>query len=723
MLRDLNIKYRYSTGSEDSPIRFFTDVLSNSVKFDLGLGFFSSASINVLSTGFARFISNGGKMRMYINQTLSEEDYKAISSLPQEQLEDKMIADFSAMVALLSKRDKHFFNCLSFLISSNRIEIKIAIPKTGGIAHQKFGILTDEDNNKVCFSGSLNFTANALLRNIETIDCYGSWENGAMGRIAKSEDDFESIFNGYSNNVITYEPKSLENIIKTRFSSPEIDILLQEELSLIEELTSPSATSFTPYEIAKDCNKVHFPYATGPFKYQSEAYHNWVDNCYQGIFAMATGTGKTITSLNCVYEEYKKTGKYSVLILVPSIDLVQQWAIEVGKFNFINVYIVSGQSDWRTQLASLKNDLEWGIDSNYVIIATYNSFANEKFQNILCALASENMILIADEAHNIGAQSIRTAFASLTIKKRIALSATPKREYDIDGTAAIETFFSDRYPYCCSYSMEDAIKNGSLMEYLYYPRLVYLNDEEMDKYLKYTRSLLLYYNKSNKDSLVQNPEVKTLLMKRKRVLHKASDKSRVFMNIVHELYHNNKAKYCFVYAPEGKDYRVSDDERILINYKSLVNDVYPQISTNTYLGGEPYKQDKLKSFAEGRIDMLFAMKCLDEGVDVPRAEVGIFTSSTGNPRQFIQRRGRLLRVHPDKRFARIYDMIVVPDFKRFPNRDTYELERRLVKNELIRVSYFASLASNYNLARKEIADLLDYYNFEISTLVKELEKQ
>ena len=170
MLRDIDIKYRYSTGSKDTPIQFFTDTLSNSVNFDLGLGFFSSASINVLATGFARFISNGGKMRMYINQNLSDEDVKAISSMPTEMLEEKLIADVAAMTSLLSKRDKHFFNCLSYLICSHRIDIKIVIPKAGGIAHQKFGILTDANNDKVCFSGSLNFTASALLRKIKKIE-------------------------------------------------------------------------------------------------------------------------------------------------------------------------------------------------------------------------------------------------------------------------------------------------------------------------------------------------------------------------------------------------------------------------------------------------------------------------------------------------------------------------------------------------------------------------
>ena len=333
MLRDIDIKYRYSTGSKNTPIQFFTDTLSNSVNFDLGLGFFSSASINVLATGFARFISNGGKMRMYINQNLSDEDVKAISSMPTEMLEEKLIADVAAMTSLLSKRDKHFFNCLSYLICSHRIDIKIVVPKAGGIAHQKFGILTDANNDKVCFSGSLNFTASALLRNIETIDCYTSWEEGNIGRIEKSEDDFETIFSGKSEAVLTYEPTVLKDFIKTKYPSPDIEQLLEEEAELITKLSSPNASSFTPYELDADNEELHFPYSTGPFEYQTNAYKNWVKNNYHGIFAMATGTGKTITSLNCVLQEYKRTGVYNVLILVPSIDLVNQWIGEVAKFN------------------------------------------------------------------------------------------------------------------------------------------------------------------------------------------------------------------------------------------------------------------------------------------------------------------------------------------------------------------------------------------------------
>lgn len=165
MLNEYNFKYIYSSGTGNSPIEFFNNALARSSYFDIGLGFFSSASLNVLSYGFAKFISNGGKMRLYINQYISDEDFEAFITKP-EKIEDKVISDFLSMYGILSKRDKHFFNCLSFLISSGRIDIRILIPKTGGIAHQKFGVFTDAAGNKLSFIGSLNLTASALTSKI-----------------------------------------------------------------------------------------------------------------------------------------------------------------------------------------------------------------------------------------------------------------------------------------------------------------------------------------------------------------------------------------------------------------------------------------------------------------------------------------------------------------------------------------------------------------------------
>lgn len=719
MLKEYNFRHLYSSGEKDSPIDFFNNALSRSVSFDIGLGFFSSASLNVLSYGFAKFISNGGKMRLYINQYLSDEDFDAFTSTP-EKIEDKIIDDFWAMLNILSNRDKHFFNCLSYLIASNRIDVRIIIPKTGGIAHQKFGIFSDEVGNRLSFIGSLNLTASALTsKNIESISCQSSW-NGGDEAISEYQELFDRYFEGANDNLKIIKAENLTREIVKAFPTKDVKAIMDEERALTASWNNEGAetdNSFGPPETSPQ-----FPYPTGAFPYQVDAYHSWKNNGCTGIFAMATGTGKTITSLNCVLEEYHLSGKYKILILVPSNDLVEQWTGEVRKFRYQNIYIVNGMNDWHKSLTELINDVSWGIERNYVIISTYKSFTDSTFQKMIKKLNDDNLILIADEAHNVGSNTVRAAFDTLPIKKRIALSATPNRKYDEEGTKAIEEYFHDVPPYCYSFSMERAIKEGRLTHYLYFPKIVYLNDSEMKRYVSYTKRLLSFFD-SDEKKFKDNPEVTELLMKRKRIIHKAKDKYNVFMSIIDELVRIGKTKYCFVYVPEGVDYNDGEGAHILEKMQGLIYEKYPQIHTSSFLGGDSGKKDKLRAFAEGKIDMLFAMKCLDEGVDVPRTEIGIFTSSTGNPRQFIQRRGRLLRKHDDKNYAYIYDTVVVPDFNYNSDSGSYEMERSLVRNELMRVAYFASLSDNYYEAKHALQDVLDYYNIEISSLISELQTQ
>lgn len=725
MLKEYNFKSIYSSGEILSdPIEFFNNALSRSIRLDIGLGFFSSASINVLSLGFAKFITNGGRMRLYINQYLSEEDYDAFVAQP-EAIEDSVIQDFYSMFKVLSSRDKHFFNCLSYLIQTGRIEIRIVIPKTGGIAHQKYGVFTDDANDKVSFIGSINLTASALTsKNLESIECQKSWAGG-QEIIDEYERLFDSYFEGKKDQISVIPASKLTKEIIKAFPSITEKKIVDDEVELVNEwkikreagenseaINVPSSQEITP----------HFPYPTGAFPYQIEAYRCWKANGETGIFAMATGTGKTITSLNCVLEEYKITGKYKIVILVPSNDLVNQWVEEVGKFDFRNVFLVNGQNNWRKSLTELKNEAAWGLERNYVIISTYDSFVDETFQTILKKLNCDDMILIADEAHNVGSATVRKAFEVLPIRRRIALSATPNRKYDEEGTKAIEEFFHDEPPYCYSFTMERAITEKKLMPYLYYPRIAYLDKDEMQRYMYYTKKLLVHYDPQTK-KLPNTKEVVDLLMARKRIIHKANDKYRVFMEIMDELVAKGKARYCFVYTPEGADSNHYDSKKIIMKMKDLVYERYPEIRTNTFLGGDVGKKEKLRAFAEGKIDMLFAMKCLDEGVDVPRAEVGVFTSSTGNPRQFIQRRGRLLRRHEEKTFAYIYDTIVVPDYSHFQDKSSYEMERSLVRNELMRVAYFASLSSNYYEAQEALSQVLSYYNLEIGALISELQNQ
>lgn len=738
MLLDKDFKYRYSTGREYSPFDFCLLALSNSTKLDIGLGYFSSASFNILSTGLAHFICNGGNMRLYINQYLNEDDYNLLHSNMVVDYEEYILKSFNALKEVFSKRDEHFFKCLSYLIQTNRIEIKIVIPKDGGLAHEKFGVFTDENGDKVAFTGSMNLTAAALVKNIETIECTCSWKSeDSHERIENSEQDFLDIWTGANENVLVFPANKFCKELVRVYSNVDTNELLLQEKEIIRKLSQNSTTEEI-IQTVPTIKEPHFPYKylDGPRPYQIEAYEKWIQNDKMGIFAMATGTGKTITSLYCALQEYQKDGSYQLLILVPTIALVEQWIDEIAQFDFKNVISVFSENpQWRQQIAKLEDKVHRGKNVSYVIISTYQSFTNKDFQQVLLLLP-DKMILIADEAHNIGSESVRAVFRKLHIKRRIALSATPNRIYDEEGTAELEGFFNDTPPYVYNFSMKKAIEEGRLMEYCYYPKIAYLNNNEMQEYAKITELLLRLFNCDTipfKDS----QKAKELLMLRKRILHKADDKIRVFKEIITDI-GQDKLKYCFVYAPEGwkmfdsddalfysksDDYLEADKDNETIIKKMLdtTKNIFPNATCNTYTGKNSKTERKaiLKGFEDGQINVLFAMKCLDEGVDIPRAEYGIFASSTGNPRQFIQRRGRLLRKHPEKTFAHIFDIVVVPDYKSpFYSREFWNIERSLVMGELSRVAYFANLATNnYTGALKSLDDITRFYDLILSELI------
>lgn len=200
----------------------------------------------------------------------------------------------------------------------------------------------------------------------------------------------------------------------------------------------------------------------------------------------------------------------------------------------------------------------------------------------------------------------------------------------------------------------------------------------------------------------------------------------VFRQIITDI-GEDKLKYCFVYSAAGKRTRGDEqddevlDEYILQEMQRILKQTFPNTTCNSYTGEDSklMRKQKLEAFANGQLDVLFAKNCLDEGVDVPRAEYGIFTSSTGNPRQFIQRRGRLLRKHDDKRFAWIFDIVVVPDFTSpYYDRRFWTMEKHLVENEMRRVANFGSLASNYYTGALETLDeVISFYEIDLNGMV------
>ena len=732
MLRDIKfpLSNEYRSGTENEPINFFLEALENSISFDLLLGYFSSSAINVLSLGFAHFIHRGGKVRIIANHILSSKDKEAFikGNFVEEEAFNYDVKDLKKILNSLDDYGTHFFNCLAWLIASKKIEMIIVKPKSSrGISHFKSGVFYDEDNEKIKFKASCNFTAFGLLENLEELEVKQSWSSPSDRiAIAEQEKYFIDIFKQKSD-LVEYVPfEEIEEAIIKDFGGKEINELLVNEKKLIEKRKKILNNKKTKEilerlddTIYEKLNSPRFPYPK-PRKYQDDAYKNWATNDHKGIFAMATGTGKTITSLNCLLNLYKQTKSYKAIILVPTIALVNQWEKECRKFNFSNIICVSSKQKWDADL-SFFNTASKFIDTSFIVIVTYASFPRQKFQNYFQQLPIDTL-LIADEMHNIGSPNVLKSLANVHLQKRIGLSATPDRKYDEVGNKGIEDFFEDKEPYTFEYSMEEAItkKPYALSKYTYYPHIVFLDNDELSEYVKKSKQLLKYFDSKNgryKDC----KEVEMLLLERKRIIHKAKNKKTVFKQIIiDEFKKRGNLKFTLVYVPEGMeaDYGTNDeysedteDSNLLNQYTKIVSEVDYSIMVQQFTSKTKNREELLNNFSIGETDVLCSMKCLDEGVDVPRSELAIFCASTGNPRQFIQRRGRVLRLHDDKNFATIHDLVVIP---RSQDEDTFQMEKGILRKELERVVDFSRLSMNKMDTYSVLEEALDYYDLNLN---------
>jgi superfamily II DNA or RNA helicase len=722
----------YRTGSENEPFEFYLIGLNKSKSIDLLLGYFSSAAINVLSLGFAKFIHGGGILRIIVNNILSEEDKEAIKHGQGNTLENAPIdlSDIRQLKDSLDEYGKHFFQCLSYLISKDRIQIKVVTPKgRKGIVHYKSGIFSD-GIDVVGFKASCNFTAFGLLENLEELDAFLSWENSRSSKmIARQRMDFEDIFSGKSEIVNYLDIEEVKVAIKSEFGNPDIEELIIQEVDLIQR----KERVFNNKKLSKTIKKIHsefeqvmreprFPYLSGPREYQIEAYNNWVENGKKGIFAMATGTGKTITSLNCLLNEYHISGDkktYKAVIVVPTIALVEQWKEECAKFNFKNMICVSSKENWDSNLAFF-NTASKLIDTSFIIIVTYASLTRGKFQNHFKQLP-DSTLFIADEAHNLGSSSILKILPQIHLQKRIGLSATPDRKYDDSGNQAINEFFDDKPPFIVSFSMKEALEMQWLCPYEYHPHIVQLNEQEQEEYVTISKQLMNYFDPTT-GTYKMDDFIERLLLKRKRIIHKAANKLGVFKQILKEEFNKRKSlKYTLVYVPEGIepdyskvdiDQEDEDDVKLINEYTRAVCDTNDFVMVQQFTSGSADRSKILENYEHGNIHVLTSMKCLDEGVDVPRSELAIFCASTGNPRQFIQRRGRVLRLHKDKTHATIHDLVVIPYVD--SNDLNYEMERNMVKTELLRVADFAELAMNKTETYSTLEEILHFYNLNLN---------
>ena len=699
-------------------------------------------------------------MRLIINDILTEQDKAAFANGTLDTLPFFDLTDLEKLKSTLSERDAHFFECLSWLIKNDRLEVKIVAPKEGiGISHTKTGVFGDGEDY-VAFDGSCNFSRTALVDNIESLTVSCEWDGSIETEKARDiKEDFEKVFNGKDETVVYMMTEQVRTQLIDGFKDKSLTTLLEDEYKLIERHAKESdLPSSVKHALEKAKQRVSaaidklkeekiekredvitqviepcFPYPTGPRDYQKQAFENWKNNNQKGLFAMATGTGKTITSLNCLLEIYKRNGYYKAIILVPTITLVNQWEQECEKFHFSNVIkVYSKNSEWHSRIERLQMAEEYKKakepSRNFIIISTYASFTRSNVFDILNGFEKSKVLLIADEAHNMGSPTIMKRIGDIKYLRRIGLSATPERQFDDDTNRKLFKFFGAEKQYTYEYSMEEAIENGVLCRYFYYPHLVRLTDDEFQKYVELSLKISKYFNFNTNSFDKKDDILMSMLLARKRIVHKAANKLTAFNQIINERYQKKgNLKYSLVYVPEGTkpDYiadsdifdstdQVADDivsDHLIDDYTEAVMKLDKYITVKKFVSGQKDRDKILSDFASGKLQVLTSMKCLDEGVDVPRSELAIFCASTGNPRQFIQRRGRILRKHKDKFMAEIHDLVVAPEVN--PGSDSFRMERALLKGELMRVKNFSLLSENPSFSQIELKSVMEHYGLNM----------
>lgn len=449
-----------------------------------------------------------------------------------------------------------------------------------------------------------------------------------------------------------------------------------------------------------------------PRAYQREAVEAWINAKGQGILHMATGTGKTVTSLIAATKLADlQGGRLALVVAAPYQHLVDQWAESVEDFGLTPIKAYGSRSTWIDDAVAGATELSAGSRETFALITTHTTFSTDHFQRVLEQLPGAQTLLIGDEVHHMGSPHIREALPQ-SIRARLGLSATPERWYDEDGTNALMQYFSEGIVF--EYGLAEAIKNGYLCEYYYVPHIIQLTADETESYQAISRAIgkRLAQADNGGSSSAQTIEfdadegLQRLLFKRARLIGTAENKLHRLQSIleqqgVEDIHHT------LVYCGDGsvKDEEADADgesdavrRQIEAVTDLLGNDLGIKAHQFTYEEDQTTRERLLNDFESGNLQALAAIRCLDEGVDVPATETAFMLASSTNPRQFVQRRGRILRTHEDKESAVIHDFIVAPPLSSGgseTSNGTFSIERNLVKRELERVSLFAETARNH----------------------------
>ncbi len=711
-LRDIKIKNEYRSLVDNVAQEFYIPLLSEAKCYNRAVGFFSSTALVEISKGISSLAKNGGNIKLVASPYLSKEDIEAIKL--GYELRNNIIKD--AILRELKDASNVFeeerLNILANLISDGVLDIKIAFTNDErklGMYHEKMGIINDDEGNSVAFSGSLNESATALLANYEAIDVFCSW-NGDLERVIAKEKAFLSIWNNAEPNINIIEFPELKQEIIDRYKISQLNYDLVKEVSIYN----------TNYKnINKKPEGVFVPDNVSLHDYQIEAINNWEKSNFRGIFDMATGTGKTFTGLGALAKLFEsKNGNLAVIIVCPYQHLVEQWIDDLALFNITPIvgYSSSQYINYKSQLKNAIFDFDLGVKKFFCFICTNASYATPDVQLILTKL-NKNALIIVDEAHNFGAENL-----SKTLKKdydyRLALSATLDRHNDEIGTEKLYNFFGKK---CIEYDLERAINEKKLTEYYYFPLPIYLNDNELDYYVQLSHEIRksLSFDKNGKVKMTE--KAKRLALKRSRIVAAAIGKVEALKAIIKDFKTDRHMLiYCGAANISGENTEDGEDVRQIDHITHILGEELG-MNVSQFTSRETMEERALlkKKFEEGtELQGLVAIRCLDEGVNIPMIKTAFILASTTNPKEYIQRRGRVLRLFPGKQYAKIYDFITLPrplDTVKSHTKDEVCFDLALIRNELNRIEEFRRLSLNPYDSSKLINEISEAYDLILGT--------
>ncbi|ATW26728.1 DEAD/DEAH box helicase family protein [Candidatus Formimonas warabiya] len=666
-------KASYNKAEDDIAEGFYLPCMRASVRYDRISGFFGSTIYIIAWSALKEFIMRGGRMRLICSPYISDADEAALaegySARNNELLADAIKEEVEALFA--SPDPSAPARLLAYLVSEKIIDVKIAVPgdKAGADArrmfHDKVGVFSDGALS-VGFRGSMNETFKGLSSdgNIESIDVFPSWADARdRERLETAVGFFARLWEGVIPGVAVYSfPSDVKAVLKDKAKGADWEQLLEEI-----KVTQSLAAKWKPDKR---------PGGYSPREHQTNALEAWTAAGRRGVFEHATGSGKTFTAMCAIRDAFGR-GE-TVIVLVPSRDLLGQWYDELTKtIGDIKVYYLlcgDGHTEWRHG-NTLTSWTSPGSGQNRVIISTMDTAASPDF--IRRVAQGTHLFIVADEVHRLGSPERRKIFV-LDTGARLGLSATPCRYGDPVGTQAIMDYFGGIIP--PPFTLEDAIHAGVLTKYFYHPQKLSLTKAEQARWDEITEEVrkLLARSKGGVD-IESTPRLKMLIINRARIVKNAAGKVPLALDVLRK---NFKAGQKWIVYCDNIDQL----KAVLHSAMAAGFDAYE------YYAGMAGDRDMTISYFEDNGGVLVSIKCLDEGVDIPSTTHALILASSQNPREFIQRRGRILRRAKGKHFAELYDAITIPVMAEGED----EKSLSIITAELSRAIQFGESAENYS---------------------------